>query len=297
MAVANIPLVAKLIEVLQGMTPSHVPQAHKLVGDAAHIEVVFRNGEPLDLLDFTASLTALAREHEAQMKLSAPSISVEETRLLIVDVRKGSIILELLPVLAPIISTAEATNTAVAFVTNLKRIVTQMRVPGGRAPDASTAQLKNLNDTVRAVVNDTDGALEISARHKNGKVLQEIIIKKEDARTIEANVSAQRKEIEAKSNAQYERVLMRLHQSSVDHLRVDKRTSEKGIVERIDQTPRTLIYASDLAGQRIKDEILKDHGNPYQKGFIVDLDVETVAGKPRLYRILHVHDVIDLDDE
>ena len=67
-------------------------------------------------------------------------------------------------------------------------------------------------------------------------------------------------------------------------------------VERIDQVPRTLIYASDLAGQRIKDEILKPDGNPFQKGFIVDLDVETVGGRPKVYRVIAVHEVIDLDE-
>lgn len=90
---------------------------------------------------------------------------------------------------------------------------------------------------------------------------------------------------------------MRLHQTSAEGLKIDKRTSEKGIVERIGPTPRTLVYASDLAGQRIKAEILQADGNPFQKGFIVDLDVETVNGAPRLYRIVEVHDVIDLDDE
>ena len=89
---------------------------------------------------------------------------------------------------------------------------------------------------------------------------------------------------------------MTLHQSSVEGLKIGKKTSEKGIVERIDQVPRTLIYASDLAGQRIKDEILKPDGNPFQKGFIVDLDVETVGGRPKVYRVIAVHEVIDLDE-
>lgn len=89
---------------------------------------------------------------------------------------------------------------------------------------------------------------------------------------------------------------MRLHQSSVDGLKVGKRTSEKGIVERIDMIARPLIYVSELAGQRIKSEILKPDGNPYQKAFLVDVDMETINGRPRAYRILEVHDVLDLDE-
>jgi hypothetical protein len=90
---------------------------------------------------------------------------------------------------------------------------------------------------------------------------------------------------------------MHLHQSSVEDLKVGKRTSEKGIVEAVDMTPRALIYASDLAGQQIKEVILEPGGNPYQKAFVIDMDVETVNGRPRAYRVLEVHQVLDLDED
>lgn len=278
------------------MAGAVLPQVHKMMLDAAHIEVVIKNADPIDLLDFTASLTAIAREHEARLKTRLPRVDVDETRLLIVDVRKGSIILELLPILAPIISTAEVTNTAVDFVNHMKSALGQLAVPGGRVQSATTAQLKNMNDTVQTVVNDSSGEMTIAARYQSGEVIQELVITRSDAKAISENAISQRRELEAKGSDVLDRVLMRLHQSSVDNLKVGRKTSEKGIVERIDLKPRALIYASDLAGQRIKDEILKDEGNPFQKGFIVDLDVETVGGKPQAYRILAVHDVIDLDE-
>ncbi|WP_147405468.1 hypothetical protein [Cereibacter sphaeroides] len=156
--------------------------------------------------------------------------------------------------------------------------------------------MKNLGDAVQSIVKDSSGQLNVRARYRNGEILQELVISRDEARTIAENAAAQRKEIEDKGSSPLKKVLMRLHQSSVEDLKVGKRTSEKGIVERIDMVPRTLVYVSDLAGQRIKEEILKSEGNPFQKGFIVDLDVETVAGKPRLYRILEVHEIVDLED-
>lgn len=273
-----------------------MPQTHKVAPDAARIEIIIRNDDPIELLDFTASLTGMAREHEARLRAERPGIDIDETRLLIVDVRKGSIILELLPALAPIISTAEVTNTAVAFVDHLKALADALRLPGGRAQAATTQQLKNMGDTVQAIAKDSSGKLTIAARHQDGEIIQEFVVSRSDARQISENAAAQRKEIEDKSSAPHRKVLMRLHQSSVDALKVGKRTSDKGIIERIDETPRALVYVSDAAGQKVKDEILKSEGNPFQKGFIVDLDVETVAGKPRVYRILEVHEIIDLDE-
>lgn len=45
-----------------------------------------------------------------------------------------------------------------------------------------------------------------------------------------------------------------------------------------------------------KDAIKEPGGNPYEKGFVVDLDVMTMAGRPKAYRIIEVHDVIDLGE-
>lgn len=274
-----------------------VPQIHKVSDDVPRIVVVIDNSDPVDLLDFTSSLTGLAKEHEARMRADNPGLDVEETRLLIMEVRKGSIVLEMLPALAPIVSTMEITNTAVSFVEHFARLAGRLKIPGGRLEDPTTAQLKNITDAVQTVARDSNGSLRLEARYKNGKVLQEFVVEKRDAITIEANSIAQRHELEQARSVTYPRVLMRLHQSSVENLRIGKRTSEKGIVESIDATPRTLIYASDLAGQRIKDEILKADGNPFQKGFVIDLDVQTVGGRPRVYRVVEVYDVIDLDDE
>lgn len=274
----------------------NVPQSHKIAEDVPHIVIVIENQDPIDLLDFTASLTALAREHEATMRATRPGIDVDETRLLIVDVRKGSIVLELLPALAPLVATVEYANTAIEFVKHIAGAVTVLGRPGGRLENATTQQLKNMNDMVHSVVKDTNVSLQIAVKHTNGEVIQEIVVKKEDGRHIVENARAQRLELEGKGSASHQRVLMHLHQSSVENLKVGKKTSEKGIVESLDPIPRTLIYASDLAGQRIKDAILEPGGNPYQKGFVVDLDVETIGGRPRVYRVLAVHDVIDLED-
>lgn len=281
---------------LQGVSFERV--VGRPVEDAPRIVVTIENRDPIDLLDFTASLTALAREHEATMRATRPSLDIEETRLLVVDVRRGSIVLELLPALAPLVSTVEFANAAIQFVQHISTAFNILREFGGRLSDPTTQQLKNMNDMVQTIVKDTDGSLHVGVKHSDGRVIQEILIRRDSARLISENSQAQRKEIELEKlgAVAYPRVLMRLHQTSVEDLKVGKKASEKGIVESIDATPRHLIYVSDLAGQRIKDVILEPDGNPYQKGFVVDLDVETVSGRPRAYRILQVHEVIDLED-
>jgi len=268
-----------------------------LADDAGHLVVIIRNEQPIELLHFTSSLTALAKEHEASLRTDRPELAVEETRLLITDVRKGSIVMEMVSALAPFVSTIEIVNTAVDFVKHMSSALDFLKLPNGRLPDATTQQLKNMTDAMQVIAADSNGELEIMASHRNGEVLQQLVIRKNEARTVIENAGEQRKEIEKKTGDVHRKVLMRLHQTSVEDAKIGKRTSEKGIVERIDTAPHTLVYVSDLAGQRIKEEILRHGGNPYEKGFIVDLDVEMVAGRPRLYRIIELHEVIDLDED
>ncbi|MFJ5486503.1 hypothetical protein ACIKTA_02120 [Hansschlegelia beijingensis] len=129
--------------------------------DAARIVIEIHNSGPLDLPDFTASLTGLAREHEPTFRCLRPDLGAEESRLLVMDVRKGSIVIELAATLAPLVAPIELTNTAVSFVRNMKAAIGMLALPGGRPSpeEATTQRLKNFGDAVAAVANDTAGHL------------------------------------------------------------------------------------------------------------------------------------------
>jgi hypothetical protein len=76
-----------------------------------------------------------------------------------------------------------------------------------------------------------------------------------------------------------------------------KRTGERVKIEELSSRDLPLIYASDLAEQRIKHEVREADDNVYKKGFVVDVNVQLVSGKPAAYRITNVHQVIDLPSD
>jgi hypothetical protein len=277
-----------MLEIMVKSTPVPI-----VTDDAARVEIVISNADPIELLDFTASLTGIAREYQAAVQRANPDVRVEETKLVIVEIRKGSTILELVPLLLPLISEYDKLKPVVDFLKDVKWGLDLLKLPGGRLPDPLTSRLKNLNDMVAVVAKDNAGSLRIAARHKEKGVIQEIVVQRDDARNVQSNIAAQRLEIEDRSAVEYPSVLMRLHQSSISEATVGRRTNEKGIIERVDDVPRPLIYASDLAAQAIKGEILRPGGNPYKKLFVVDVDVETVAGTPKAYRVRNVSDIVE----
>ncbi|UGY16383.1 hypothetical protein HAP48_0002125 [Bradyrhizobium septentrionale] len=48
--------------------------------------------------------------------------------------------------------------------------------------------------------------------------------------------------------------------------------------------------------QRIKHEVREADENVYKKGFIVDVNVQLVGGRPAGYRVTNLHQVIDLPE-
>ncbi len=85
--------------------------------------------------------------------------------------------------------------------------------------------------------------------------------------------------------------------SDIGTAQVGKPSGERVKIEEISAKPLALIYASDLAEQRIKHEIREADDNVYEKGFVVDVNVRSSNGKPAAYAVTHVHQVIDLPDD
>ena len=57
------------------------------------------------------------------------------------------------------------------------------------------------------------------------------------------------------------------------------------------------MYASEMAEERIKHEIREADDNVYKKGFVVDVNVQYVGSKPKVYAIRNFHSIIDLPDD
>jgi hypothetical protein len=86
-------------------------------------------------------------------------------------------------------------------------------------------------------------------------------------------------------------------QSNIKDTATGKRTGERVKIGDISPRDMPLIYASDLAEQRIKHEVREADENVYKKRFVVDVNVQLVNDKPAAYRVTDVHQVIDLSSD
>ncbi len=91
--------------------------------------------------------------------------------------------------------------------------------------------------------------------------------------------------------------MMRFVRPSIEKVSSHKRTGERALIESIHQKPLAVLYASDMARERIQHELKASEINTFNLLFDVDVNVEISRGKPTAYRIVDLHDVTDAPDD
>ena len=213
------------------------------------------------------------------------------------EIRPGSIEGILIPALPLIIDQMDKIMIVEQFVRVYgSRLAAYFQI-GGRDDEASKGDLKDVMDAVRAIANDPNGTSTISAVEvSQDKTTTRASFKFDtsQARIARKSIESHQKDIDRTSAADHQRVLMWLKRSDIGDVAVGKRSGERVVIESISDLDRPLIYASELAEQRIKHEIRDSEDNIYHKGFVVDVNVQTRGGEPVAYAVTDVHQVIDL---
>lgn len=254
--------------------------------------------EPVEIHDFVSTFAGLGGQFERFLRAEKPDLD-GEVKVYVKEVRKGSMeaVMVVASVYPQIISTMDHLQIASDFVSRIGRSIEAFRRPGGRLKNATKTELTEIIDTVMATANDPDGRASIKAVSyaKDGEKTDCLVeFNTAEARQAVTEIEGQFVEIAAVTDFDHENKLLTFYQSN----RKDSgKTGEKGIIEDISTKPLSVVYASDLARERIKGEMLEGERNIYKLGFFVDVNVVTKAGKPVAYRIKAVRDVIEIPDD
>jgi hypothetical protein len=270
-----------------------------------HIIVTLDTKEPIEIGDFVTAFTSIASQYDKFMGDTHLEMG-GEYRLYIKGVKSGSIIADLIPVLtafgisgSTVIAIQQA-DAIVEFVTKYGERLRAYLGKDGKVETATDSDLKDFLGSVAAIANDPDGKASIEAAYfEDGKkdIKAAIRFTTPEARRATENIEQHRRALRATEHALHERALMRFVQSNIKRPAMEKRTGERVIIEEIAKADRPLIYASELAEQQIKHEMIEADENVYKKGFVVDVYIETKNDRPVAYKVTNLHQVIDLPDD
>jgi hypothetical protein len=273
-----------------------------------HLILTIETKDPIEVGAFVGQFTALASQYDKYIRATYPDVA-ETAEIYVAEVKEGSIVAHLIPYFMMAGGAGVAAWAAIEgmdkimiledFVTRYGGRIANYFKHGGRDKEASKCDLKDFHNAVAAIANDPNGAAKLeTAVFEDGekKIRAAFKFTTQDARIAEGEIASHRLEIEKSTSADHERVLMVFVRSDVRGADAGKRSGELVTIESIAPKPLPLIYASQLAEQRIKYEI-RDEESVYRKGFVVDVNVELRRGKACAYRVTNLHQVIELPDD
>ena len=251
----------------------------------AGLRIEIKNRKPIELSDFTTSLWALANEFRKQMETEAPEIAAADVRLYVKSVQSGSIIAEVIAIAPQALQLVSYANSVMGFYKHVKNAYDYLAGVTDEKPPLDKSSYENLSGIVEPVAKESGSQLNIGVL--NGDLFLTL-----DSLKANAIQNKARKEIEAlaePTKGLHEKVLLYWYQARGD---AKSKTGDRAIIESISPFSVKTICANDL----IKAQMILEDANPFKEAYVVDVMVETIRGKPALYKVLAVHDKFQRED-
>lgn len=254
--------------------------------------------DPAELSTLVDAFAAVASQFDSYLRREHPNLK-GAAQLYVQDIRKGSIIVELVPIIQPLIANMDNALIVDGFV---RRFGDKLKnyAQGIRDSSASKSDIRDLMGAVTVIANDPEGksiisSVEFSKTKATTKFKVEFDT--EGAKKAKETLQLQKAALELPAYEIFENKLMVFVRTSIRSSATGKKTELQAIIEAIHPKPLPITFETDLARERIEGEIREDEKNVYKKGFFVDCYTERLAGKPVAYRITTVRDIIRLPDD
>ena len=212
-----------------------------------------------------------------------PEVAASNVRLYIQKIEAGSIIAFLQAIAPFVLPLMTYTNTALTFHAHLYRAYRYLNGADSDRPNLDKISYQNLSSIVEPVAKDRGSQLIISASRSNVY----INITSHDANAIQNTARKEMEALLAPELGLHEKVVLYWYQARAD---TTSKVGDRGIIESISPFPVKVVCATDS----IKAHMILDESNPFTVAYIVDVMVETIRGKPAVYKILAVHDKISI---
>ncbi len=276
------------------------PTYAQLMGEGrSFIEVKLETSEAIEISDFIGAFASIGSQYDRFMRDEHPDLAAD-AKIYVKQVRHGSIIAELLPIIMQTVQVVDNAMIIDSFLRRISGIISAYKLPNGRVENIQKSELRDVMDGLTAIANDRDGRANIRSIVIEGgqtNVRAAIQFDTSESRVMLENMREHLRMIEHHEDTPRPMVLMKFFQSNLKSADLEKRSGEQVIVPSVSDKPRPLVYASENARARIKHEIADSVGNIYKKGFYVDVLVDMDGSRIAAYKVTNFHDVIDLPED
>lgn len=256
--------------------------------------VDFKNVQPVELVELTKSLCALNNQFKSFSQKEGCTTEQTEAKLYVSKIVKGSIIVELVEyasvALIPVI--VEHPDLVVSFSKYIKEIFEYFVHGKGEKPELSVGDLKDIAALVSPTAKDAGATLSISARDNGNNIFNNcVIVGSLESNAIQNKAKREISEMSvvANNDGMYEKEIMIFKQTRKGD---DDKKGTKAKIDNLNDNYLNVVFESGL-----KDTMLESTGvNPLKTAYVVDVSIQTVQNKPFAYRVIKLHEMIEIDE-
>ena len=146
-----------------------------------------------------------------------------------------------------------------------------------------------MHDIVSVTANDSESSMQIGTVSENGIVnmYKDCVFNYTVSNTIQNKANQKTKQLASiQEELSHKRVLLYFKQ-----INRDSKTANRGIISNISDKPISVVFDSD----ELKRQILYIDENPIKKAFFVDVLLQMANGKIAAYKVMALHEIIELD--
>lgn len=245
------------------------------------LKLEIKNKRPIELLDLTASLTALGDEYLRHLEFEDPEAAASEVRLYVNEIHTGSVIATLMAASPQLVEAGTYAISVVSFAEKLHKGYKFLTGLGAKPHNLDNKTLQNLNSIAEPIAKDSASQLNIGTNF--GPII--LTLNSGEANHAQNTIRRLMAEDKSVTTGYHEQVVMYWYQARNDS---KSAAGDRGIIESISDAPVKVLCVNE----RIKQQMVLDVENPFREAYIVDVAVETVKGKPAAYKVMALHEKI-----
>ena len=252
------------------------------------------HSQPIEVKDFVATMNSIGNLFDDFCKENGDSADARKAKLYVEKIEHGSIEIFLTEaVTALALPYIENINLIMEFAGHIKNVIQYFTQGKGDKPKLTQRELKNYKDVFAITAGDNKGKTEIGAIETGNKenIFNNCTFNYFESNAAQNQIERAEKELKDSEPSEkiYERQLMTIFQMR-GNMGTD--TGNRAIVDNLSSKSFPVVFETD----ELKREILNNDENPTKKGFLVDVIIQTIGGKPAVYKIIRLHEIISLDD-
>lgn len=258
------------------------------------LEIKINNEKPVNLTDLTVSLLDLSSQFQRFVESESSEDYDISSELLIKEVRSGSIIVELVTKAAPLVPLLWQGGSLYQWVSTSSNIIDWFLGKVNNPPQNLTKKdLQQWKNIIEPVAKDAGSQLVISASD-NATVINQLIVSSEQANAAQNFINRKIVAMGEPADHIHSKKVLVWYQTKFD---TNSETGDKAIVEDIRKNPTKVIFENNA----VKEAMLHGHNNFnkqwHELAYVVDIEVQTINGVPKLYKILRYYEDYTFDPE